>query len=120
MMDVKSILLVDDEPEIVDELQEALEFEGFDVSTAYSVDTAMSMLDKAPVDLIVTDLKMPGLGGLDLLRSVRDHSVSPVVIVVSGHGAESNRTEAMSLGALQCFAKPLDVDALVEFIQEAG
>lgn len=113
-----TVLLVDDEPMVVEELQESLEFEGMTVSTAGSVPDALSLCDKNNFDVIVTDLKMPGAGGLDLIKALRDRADPACIFVVSGHGAESNRTDAMSLGASECLAKPLDVDDLLEVIQQ--
>lgn len=113
------ILLVDDEPLVVEELQESLEFEGFDVIGVNSVAEALAACGKTNFDLIITDLKMPQQGGLDLLRALRDMTDRPQVFVLSGHGAESNRDEATELGALACFAKPVDPDMLVGQIEQA-
>lgn len=113
------ILLVDDEPMVSEELQEALEFEGFDVTAVDSVSKALVECETSQFDLVITDLKMPHLGGLDLLRSLREMEAPPKVFVLSGHGAESNRSEATELGALECFSKPVDPDMLVERIGEA-
>lgn len=113
-----TVLLVDDEPMVVEELQESLEFAGMAVSTAGSVPDALSLCDETSFDVIVTDLKMPGVGGLDLIKALRDRDDPARIFVVSGHGAESNRTDAISLGASECFAKPLDVDDLLEVIQK--
>lgn len=110
------ILLVDDEPLVTEELQEALEFEGHAVQAVCNVSDALVACDRDPFDLIITDLKMPQLGGLDLLRALRDRTGAPKVFVLSGHGAESNRTEAMDLGAEDCFSKPVDPDMLAERI----
>lgn len=115
----KNILLVDDEPMVSEELQEALEFEGFDVTAVESVSSALMTCDEASFDLIITDLKMPHLGGLDLLCSLQEMSDPPKVFVLSGHGAESNRAEAISLGAAECFAKPVDPDMLISRINAA-
>ena len=107
------VLIVDDEPFLREELQESLEFEGFGVLTAATVPEALSLCDQHTFDYIVTDLKMPKVGGLALLREVQSRDLDARVFVVSGHGAESSREEALSLGASACFAKPLDTDALV-------
>ena len=111
------LLLVDDEPLVTEELQEALEFEGFDVDTANSVDLALCMCAEGQFDLVITDLKMPNKGGLELIRALNEQGNPPHIFVLSGHGAESNRTEATGLGAAECFAKPVDPDALVEKIE---
>lgn len=110
------VLIVDDEPLLREELAEALEMEGFDVRTAESVPDALSKMDGVNFDTIVTDLKMPKIGGLELLEQLKKDNFTGNVVVVSGHGAESSRDKAMELGALACFAKPLDVDELIELI----
>lgn len=110
------ILLVDDEPLVTEELQEALEFEGHDVEAVGSVPDALAACERGAFDLVITDLKMPQLGGLDLLRALQDRPGSPKVLVLSGHGAESNRTEAMNLGAEGCYSKPVDPDVLTDRI----
>lgn len=113
-----SILLVDDEPMLREELSEALEFEGFDVQAVGSVAEALQSCSETRFDLIITDLKMPQKGGLDLLTALQDLSDPPLAFVLSGHGAESNRVEAMRLGARDCFSKPVDPDDLIMKISE--
>lgn len=112
-----TVLLVDDEPALLEELQEGMVYAGLSVMTATSVAVALDILDLEHVDLIVTDLKMPGRGGLDLLRTLSARpGQRPAVIVLSGHGADRNRAEATRLGASACFAKPVDPDDLVDAI----
>lgn len=113
----RRLLLVDDEPLVTEELQEALTFEGFEVETAQAVDAALALCAEQTFDLIVTDLKMPHAGGLDLIRALNERGNPPKIVVFSGHGAESNREAATELGAAECFAKPVDPDALIERIE---
>jgi len=111
------VLIVDDEEMIREEFREALEFEDYDVTTAVSAIDALRICDDAAFDVIITDLKMPKMGGLELLAELRARKVRSKLFVVSGHGAKSNEDEALEMGAIACFAKPLDVDMLVEKIQ---
>lgn len=111
------VLIVDDEEMIREEFREALEFEDFDVTTAASAIEALKICDDTEFDVIVSDLKMPNMGGLEFLRELRTRMVKAKLYVVSGHGAESNEDEALEIGAIACFSKPLDVDMLVEKIQ---
>lgn len=113
------ILIVDDEEMIREELREALEFEDFAVTTASSAIEALEICDTAQFDVIVTDLKMPKMGGLDLLRELKARDVGSKLFVVSGHGAKSNEDEALALGAVACLSKPLDVDLLIENINSS-
>jgi CheY-like chemotaxis protein len=112
------ILIVDDEQMIREELKESLEFEDFEVTTAASALEALEICKKNEFDCIVTDLKMPNMGGLELLGRLRDENVKSRFFVVSGHGAESSREDAMGLGAEACLAKPLDVDLLINEINK--
>lgn len=110
------ILIVDDEEMIREELKESLEFEGFEVQSAQSAIEALEVCEGDEFDVIVTDLKMPKMGGLELLQKLNERNVQSKLYVVSGHGAASNRQEALSLGATACFAKPLNIDELIESI----
>ncbi|KMW59184.1 DNA-binding response regulator KdpE [Candidatus Rhodobacter oscarellae] len=110
------VLVVDDEPFLREELQESLELEDFDVTTACDVPHALEESAKSSFDVVVTDLKMPKMGGLELIRELKNRAYQGIVIVVSGHGAESSREEAMAHGAAACFAKPVDTDELIEAI----
>jgi CheY-like chemotaxis protein len=113
------VLIVDDEPLLREELQEALELEDIDVAAAESVADALGQCAETSFDAIVTDLKMPMVGGLELLRQLNQDGYKGAMFVVSGHGAESSREEALALGALACFAKPIDADELIEAINNA-
>ncbi|MBT8154812.1 response regulator [Epibacterium ulvae] len=108
------ILIVDDEPLLREELQESLELEDYEVSTAESGPDALELCDVMAFDVVVTDLKMPKMGGLELIRKLKETGFGGQLIVVSGHGAESNRADAMASGAVACFAKPLDIEELIE------
>jgi len=111
-----SILIVDDEEMIREELSDALEFEEFDVTSADSAIEALKICVETAFDVIVTDLKMPKMGGLEFLRELKANETEALLFVVSGHGAKSNEDEALNLGAIACFSKPLDVDLLIENI----
>lgn len=114
---MSSVLIVDDEEMIREEFREALEFEDFSVTTAASAIEALKICDDMEFDVIISDLKMPKMGGLEFLRELRTRKVDAKLFVVSGHGAKSNEDEALEVGAVACFSKPLDVDLLVESIQ---
>lgn len=111
------ILIVDDEPAIREELQEALELEDFQVTQAQDVNAALALCEANAFDVVVTDLKMPKRGGLELVNELKTSGYPAKCFVVSGHGAVSNRVKAVRLGASACLAKPLDVDELIDAIQ---
>ena len=119
-----TILIVDDEPLLREELQESLELEGFAVDAAGNGVEALARCAGAAYDVVVTDLKMPEMGGLDLIRALRERAetpgaIMPKTIILSGHGAERNRETAQDLGAAACLAKPVDVDDLIGEIRAA-
>ena len=98
-MDERSrILIVDDEPQLTRVLHTGLKSHGYDVRVAADGITALEIFEGWPPDLIVTDLSMPGMGGLELCRRLR--STSPVpIIVLSAKGEEKMKVEAMDKGA---------------------
>ncbi len=110
------VLIVDDEPMLREELQESLELEDFEVSAAENVDVALKLCSDTDFDFVVTDLKMPKRGGMELIEELKNRNYGATCFVVSGHGAESNREKAIDFGAAACFAKPLDVDELINAI----
>lgn len=114
------VLIVDDEAALREELQEALELEDFEVTEAEDVNSALALCETTAFDVVVTDLKMPQRGGLELLAELKGGGYPARCFVVSGHGAESNSVEAKRLGASGCLAKPLDVDELIDAINCGG
>ncbi|SMX26248.1 Transcriptional regulatory protein FixJ [Pelagimonas phthalicica] len=111
------VLLVDDEPLLCEELADSLELEGFDVAMEHSVPDALKVMEGKGFDVVVTDLKMPKVSGLDFLRALGERDYKGLIIVISGHGAETSRSDALELGAKACLAKPVDVDDVIEIIE---
>ncbi len=112
------ILIVDDEPGIRSFLQEAVELFGHTGFTADNGATAWTMLQKRRFDVMLTDLSMPMVDGLELLRSLQQLQDAPVAIVLTAHGSVHSAVEAMKLGALDYVQKPIgelsDLRALLE------
>ena len=113
------VLIVDDEPLLRAELQETLEFEGFEVVEAGCVATALEQCHEVEFDVVVTDLKMPKRGGLELVSELSTSNYPAAIFVVSGHGAETNKERATELGVVECFPKPLDADSLIDAIHRS-
>lgn len=101
------ILIVDDEPGIRSFLQEAVELFGHTGHTADNGATAWTMLQKQRFDVLLTDLSMPVVDGLELLRSLQRLPDPPVAIVLTAHGSVQSAVEAMKLGALDYIQKPI-------------
>jgi two-component system response regulator AtoC len=104
---VERVLLVDDEPGILDFMREVLEREGLGVSAAPDGEQALALLERETFHLMITDLKMPNLDGMSLLRRVRSEQPDLEVIVLTAHATVETAIEAMKLGAYEYLRKPL-------------
>ncbi|MCB9759707.1 MAG: sigma-54-dependent Fis family transcriptional regulator [Alphaproteobacteria bacterium] len=102
------ILIVDDEEGLRDFMADTLELEDHQVDQARDGEAAWDLLLKRSYHLVLTDLKMPGLSGLELLRRVKDAQPETEVIVLTAHGSVDSAVEAMKLGAFDYLRKPLD------------
>lgn len=111
-----TVLLVDDEKEFVDTLAERITMRSFDTLVAYSGEQALSMIESAPPRVMVLDLKMPGMGGVDVLSRVKADHAEISVIILTGHGDERDQAQVMNMGASGYFQKPVDLNVLVEKI----
>ena len=115
--DKASILVVDDVLDTLDVLQRNLSSAGYRVYTARCVVEAIELLEKTPVDLVVTDLKMPKIGGLELVRHVRENLKDTEVIVITGYATIGGAVEAVKSGAEEYLTKPftnVELSAAVE------
>ncbi len=101
------ILVADDEPGLREFVSDALELDGHECVQAPDGRAAAKLLDERGFDLVITDLKMPGMDGMQLLRKVRAEQPEVEVIVMTAHGSVDNAVEAMKLGAFEFLQKPL-------------
>ncbi|MFE8602791.1 response regulator transcription factor [Archangium violaceum] len=108
-----TLLLVDDEAVFRERLARAFRERGFEVSTAGSYDEALALATKDSPELAVVDLKMPGRGGLELVRALHALDASTRIIVLTGYGSIATAVEAVKLGAFNYLPKPADVDDLL-------
>ena len=106
------ILVVDDEPQILRVMRASLPVRGYQVITASSGEEALDQVGKQVPDLIILDLVMPGLTGLDVCRRIREFSAVPI-IVLSAKGSESEKVAALDLGADDYITKPFSMDELL-------
>jgi DNA-binding NtrC family response regulator len=107
------ILLVDDSPDALEVARRNLEERGFRVFTAGGVEEAVRVLEGTTIDLVVTDLKMPRIGGLDLVRHVRENFRETEVMVVTGYASVENAVEAVKTGAEEYLPKPFTDEELL-------
>lgn len=115
----KRILIVDDEPSIRKVLQAHLTRQGYDVETASDGALAMETLTRAPFNVVVSDLKMPRIGGMELLQWVQEHQPGLPLILITAHGTVNTAVEALKLGAFDYITKPFDQDELQGVIRKA-
>ena len=106
------ILVVDDEPNQLVTLSRILARQGHDVLTAENVAEALDLLDHEPVDLMITDLNMPGMDGMALLREIADRKIRPSTVVLTGYGTIQSAVDAMKQGAADYLIKPCNPDEL--------
>lgn len=113
------ILVTDDERAIRNTLKEILEFEGYQVSTAESGDHALELIDKEHIDLVLLDIKMQGMDGLETLKVIREKGYEFPVIMISGHGTIEIAVEATKQGAHDFLEKPPDLNRLLIAVRNA-
>ncbi len=118
-MSRKSILVVDDEKSQREILEMILSGEGYDVTTASSGEAAMKFVADRRFDLVLTDLKMAGMSGLDLLKELTDFDKSIIVLLLTAHGTVDSAVDALRLGAFDYLQKPYDREKLLETISRA-
>ena len=114
---LKRVLIVDDEPSIRDSLRLLLKSH-FEVSTACDGEQALGMIDEFGPDLVLLDVMMPKLGGLETLRALRDRECSTPVIMLTAAGTVKTAVEAMKCGAIDYLNKPFDVEELTALMVE--
>lgn len=118
-MSRKSILVVDDEKSQREILEMILSGEGYDVTTASSGEAAMKFVESRRFDLVLTDLKMTGMSGLDLLKELTNYDKSIIVILLTAHGSVDSAVDALRLGAFDYLQKPYDSEKLLETVSRA-
>jgi two-component system response regulator HydG len=113
------VLVVDDDPGIRYTLREILEEAEMDVVEAADGSEALSWLAENKSDLVITDLAMPGLDGMALLKKLNQNPSAPKIIMITAHGSERHAVEAMKNGAYDYFSKPFDIDSVMQVIERA-
>jgi len=114
-----NVLLVDDEEEFVQTLAERLELRGIKTTVANDGETALKLVAANRPHVIVLDVMMPGLKGVDVLRRVKDIDPTIPVILLTGKGATRDGIDGMHYGAFDYMMKPINIDALTEKMAEA-
>ena len=116
---METVLIVDDEKNYPRILGAVLEDEGFEILTANSGPDALEILQNAEVDLVLTDMKMPEMDGIDLLEKIKTRDAQLPVIMMTAHGTVDKAVEAMEKGAYSYILKPFDNDRLIIYVNKA-
>jgi DNA-binding NtrC family response regulator len=116
---MSKILIVDDEAIIRRALREILEYEKHEIEEAENVKTALELIDKQEFKLILSDIKMPEMNGIDFLEELQKKENNTPVIMITGHGDVSTAVEALKKGAFDFLQKPLDMNRLLISVRHA-
>jgi DNA-binding NtrC family response regulator len=114
------VLLVDDEEDYVRTMAERMEMRELGSDVALTGEQALRMIESDPPDVMVLDLRMPGMGGLEVLERVKQAHPELEVIILTGRGSDEDEDEARRLGAFDYVRKPVDLADLVDTIRRAG
>jgi len=113
------VLLVDDEQTFVKALSERLQMRDLKNETVYDGEQALSFVDDKEPDVMVLDLKMPGINGMEVLRQVTKKFPKMRVIILTGHGTDRDEEESRRLGVFDYLKKPVNIEILVNRIKAA-
>ena len=116
---MKKILIIDDEKSIRKTLREILEYEKYIVDDAIDGSEGISMIQKGRYDIILCDIKMPKMDGIEVLEKIMQIAADTPVVMISGHGNIETAVEAVKKGAFDFIAKPLDLNRLLLTIRNA-
>lgn len=119
MDDSSSILIVEDDPTMRHLIHNALATEGIDAQMSEDSHNAVDLIQTTQIDIVLTDLKMPHLNGMEILSRARYHNPDCVVIVITGYGTVESAVEAIRKGAYDYVQKPFEPDALVLTVRRA-
>lgn len=113
------VMLVDDERDYLETLSTRLEMRGLKVTPVNGGQEAVEIASEKKFDVILLDLSMPGMDGLETLKRIKDHDPDAEIIILTGHGSVKAGVEAMKLGAEDFMEKPVQFDQLLSRIEEA-
>ncbi|MBW1615968.1 MAG: response regulator [Deltaproteobacteria bacterium] len=117
---IPKLLIVDDEREFIHTLSERLKMRDIDSALAYDGETAINILNNDEPEVMLLDLKMPGIDGIEVLRKTKQTRPDVEVVILTGHGSEEDRKKCMELGAFAYLQKPVDIDILTETLNKAN
>jgi DNA-binding NtrC family response regulator len=113
------VLLVDDEREFVQSLSERLVLCDVDSAVVYDGESALDLLGREEPEVMILDLKMPGIDGFEVLRRVKKNNPDVEVIIMTAHGSDKERELCMQLGAFAFLQKPVEIELLSDTLRQA-
>lgn len=116
-MEDKKILIVDDEKNIRLTLSQSIEDTGAEIDTAVNGEEGLKKAEENDYDIILLDIKMPGIDGIEVLRRLREKSTNATVVIITAHGTIDNAVEAMKLGAVDFIQKPFSPNEIRDLIR---
>ncbi len=119
-MDSLKVLMVDDETEYRETAIKRMKKRGIDIQGSNSGSEALTLLDQSGYDIVVLDVRMPGMDGIQTLREIKQRHPLVEVIMLTGHASMEVAIEGMELGAFDYLMKPIDIDELIYKIQDAN
>jgi len=118
MAQTNQILIVDDNPHMSSLLSDILDFFDYKAVGARDGEEALKILREESFDMVITDLKMPKMGGMDLLHTIKDKLPNLPVVVITGFGTDSSRSDAFAAQADGFLAKPFKVEEIKELLKK--
>lgn len=118
-MEKTKVLVVDDEVEFASTLAERLQLRGYDAKAVYCAEDTFAAVKSDPPDVILLDLKMPGMGGIEILMTVRTFASDIYVILLTGHMDVEKEIEGVKLDNFDYIMKPVDIKELIQKIEDA-
>jgi len=114
------LLIVDDEEEILNMLRRNLEMEGYEVKTTTKPSEAVNMMEEELFNLVLLDIKMPGMSGIELLEELKRINPLANIIMMTGYSSMANVVDCLGSGAMDYFVKPFnDLDLIIQALDQA-
>ena len=113
------IIIVDDEMDLVETLIERLSLRGITAKGASTGAEAIQVISKQSFDVVLLDVKVPGMSGLQVLRTIKEKSPEQKVILLTGHGSRKDADEGIRLGAHDYLMKPVNINDLISILRSA-
>ena len=113
------VLVVDDEQELVGALVERLQLRRIEARGVTSAKTALELMERQAFDVVLLDVKMPGMGGVELAKIVKGRWPTLQVVLLTGHGSHDDAEEGLRVGAFKYLMKPVSIEELIEVLHDA-